>query len=305
MPGLGTLFPIVRGAIVLAILLLIGVVVATRLARAHVEPGSSRAVHIDGWHARLPGVVAWFLLMLSLARGALQLLSFVEPGEPLESGLIQAVLLEGTWGMSWMLQTVAAFALLAGSWLVRWRHGATWRLLVVAAALTAWAQTGMGHPTEEIWPPFAGRVIDLLHLVGAGLWLGTLTILSLTTFPVLRQAARIDELAGVVRAFSIPARTGAALLVASGVIATWQYVGSIGALFSTTYGLLVVGKIVLFILIAAAGWWNWRVLTPALSAASPDAPVRLRRAVTIELTLAAIVLGLTAVLTGSSFPGTP
>lgn len=305
MPGLGTLFPAVRGAILLAILLLIGVAVATRLARAHVEPGSSRAAHIDGWHARLPGLVAWFLLMLSLARGALQLLTFVEPGEALESGLIQAVLLEGTWGMSWMLQSIAAFALLAGSWMVRWRHGATWRLLVIATAVAAWTQTGMGHPTEEIWPPFAGRAVDLLHLVGAGIWLGTLAILSLTTFPVLRRAGRIDELAGVVRAFSLPARTGAALLVASGAIATWQYVGSVGALFSTTYGLLVVGKIVLLILIAAAGWWNWRVLTPALVAANPDAPARLRRAVTIELVMATLVLGLTAVLTGSSFPGTP
>ncbi|MBA2292011.1 MAG: CopD family protein [Gemmatimonadales bacterium] len=305
MPGLGTLFPVVRGAILLAILLLIGVAVATRLARAHVEPGSGRAAQIGGWHARLPGLGAWFLLMLSLARGALQLLTFVEPGEPLESGLIQAVLLEGTWGTSWTLQTVAALVLLAGSWLVRWRPGATWYLLVTTTAVVAWAQTGMGHPTEEIWPPFTGRVVDLLHLGGAGIWLGTLAILSLTTFPVLRRAARIDELAGVVCAFSIPARTGAALLVASGVIATWQYVGSLGALFSTTYGLLVVGKVGLFVLIAAAGWWNWRILTPALAAATPDAPVRLRRAITIELAMAAVVLGLTAVLTGSSFPGTP
>lgn len=305
MPGLGTLFPVVRGAILLAILLLIGVAVATRLARAHVEPGSERAAHIGGWHARLAGLLAWFLLTLSLARGALQLLSFVEPGDPLESGLIQAVLLEGTWGASWALQSLAAFVLLAGSWLLRGRRHAPWYLLVAAAAVIAWAQTGMGHPTEEIWPWITGRVVDLVHLVGAGLWLGTLAILSLTTFPVLRRAARIDELAGVVRAFSIPARTGAALLVASGVIATWQYVGSLGALFSTTYGLLVLGKVGLFVLIAAAGWWNWRILTPALAAASPDAPVRLRRAITIELALAAIVLGLTAVLTGSSFPGTP
>ncbi|MEO5825307.1 MAG: CopD family protein [Gemmatimonadales bacterium] len=305
MPGLGTLFPVVRGAIILAILLLIGVAVASRLVPPHVERGSARAAHIDGWHARLPGLVAWFLLMLALARGALQLLTFVEPGEPLESGLIQAVLLEGTWGMSWMLQTVAALTVLAGSWLVRGRHAASWRLLVVAAAVIAWTQTGMGHPTEEIWPAFTGRVVDLLHLVGAGLWLGTLAILSLTTFPVLRGAGRIDELAGVVRGFSIPARTGAALLVASGGVATWRYVGSFGALFSTTYGLLVVGKVGIFVLIAAAGWWNWRILTPALVAASPDAPVRLRRAVTIELSMAAIVLGLTAVLTGSSFPATP
>lgn len=305
MPGLGTLFPAVRGAILVAILLLIGTAIAARIVPPHVRPDSDRSAHIAGWHARLPGLLAWFLLMLSLARGALQLLSFVEPGEALESGLIQAVLLEGTWGMSWMLQTVAAFALLAGSWLVRRQPGAAHVLLVTTVALMAWAQTGMGHPTEEIWPWLTGRMVDLLHLVGAGVWLGTLAILSLTTVPVLRRSGCIDELAGVVRAFSIPARIGAGLLVASGVIATWQYVGSIGALFSTTYGLLVVAKIVLFVLIAVLGWWNWRVLTPALVAASPDAPAGLQRAVAIELALATIVLGLTAVLTGSSFPGTP
>ncbi len=305
MPALGTLFPVVRGAIIVAILLLIGVAVSARLARAGVEPGSPQAAHIEGWHARLPGVLAWFLLMLSLARGALQLLTFVEPGEPLESALVQAVLLEGTWGTSWILQTVAALVLLAGSWLVRWRPDSTWRLLVVATALAAWAQTGMGHPTEEVWPRLTGRVIDLSHLLGAGVWLGTLATLSITTFPALRRSERIDELAAVVRAFSIPARAGAMLLLASGAVATWMYVGSIGALFDNTYGLLVVAKVVLFMAIGGAGWYNWRILTPGLSAGRPEAATRLRRAVTVELALAAVVVGLTAVLTATSFPATP
>ena len=49
---------------------------------------------------------AWF------ACGALQVLAFAEPGVAPEPDLVRAVLLEGSWGTGWIVQTAGAFLLL-------------------------------------------------------------------------------------------------------------------------------------------------------------------------------------------------
>lgn len=300
MPAAAALYPFVRGFILLAILLLIGTVVATRLASRHLQ--AVHRSHVDAWHSRLPGLVAWFLLTLSLARGALQLLSFTDPGEPLEGELVKAVLLEGTWGVSWMLQTSAALVLLAGSWLMRARPAALRALSVACVATIVWAQSGMGHPADDLWPSVLGRAVSVLHVSGAGIWLGTLGVLTLTTFPVLRERADVPVLAAIVRDFSVWARAGVALVIISGVVATWKYVNSFAALVGSGYGRLVLAKIALVAVIAAAGWWNWRIVTPSLEGSDESAPQWLRMGVTIELVLGTVVLALTAVLVGSWLP---
>lgn len=212
--GIGTLFPIVRGLTSLAVLLLIGMHVAAHIATRRIAGRDTAAqAHIDGWLSRLPGLLAWFLLTLSLGRGALQVLSFAEPGEPIDRDLVSALLLEGTWGTAWLLQTVVAFVLLAGSWLLRTRHREARWFALSCVVVIVWAQSGMGHGADDLWPGPLGRMVSAVHQTGGGLWLGTLAVLSLVVFPVLRGDGRIVLLASVVRDFSVPARLGAALLV--------------------------------------------------------------------------------------------
>lgn len=299
----GTLFPIVRGLISLTILLLIGTIVAGHItARALAGRDAAAQAHVDGWLSRLPGLLAWFLLTLSLGRGALQILSFAEPGEPVDLELVSALLLEGVWGTAWTLQTVAAFVLLAGSWLLRERRRKASWLGVGCVGVIVWAQSGMGHGADDVWRGPLGRIVGVVHQTGGGLWLGTLAVLTIVVFPVLRDDRRIALLASVVRSFSVPARVGAALLVGSGVAATWVYVRSLDSLVSTTYGRLVLAKVALLAITAAFGWWNWRVVTPALEGVESIAPTRLRRAVLLELAIGVVILGVTAVLTGSPTP---
>ena len=298
------LFPVVRGLISLTILLLLGVPVAATLVRLHgPRPGMPVREMMDGWFERLPGLLAWFLLICSLLRGALQLLSFAEPGEPITADLARAVLLEGSWGTAWVAQSLAAFLLLAISWL--WRREPRRLLLVMVLLLLVivWAQGGLGHGADELWPGQLGRVVHAAHLLGSGLWLGTLGILALVVIPSLRGDEGLPALAGVVRAFSTPARLGVVLVAITGLTATWRYTGGeVLALPELLWGRLLLIKVGLVLGAMALGGWNWRVGTPAMLRGDAGAAPSLRRAIAVELLLAAVVLGLTAWLVASPLP---
>jgi putative copper export protein len=301
---LEVLTPIVRGLMLLALLLLLGLGVAAHLvARAGLERDPEAAAVVRGWLTRLPGLLAWFLLMLSLSRGALQVLAFSEPGAPIDMTLARAVLLEGSWGVGWLVSTAAAFLLLAISWLLMARPEHQRRVVLGGALVIAWAQAGMGHGADEaLWPAGLGRAMHLGHLVGGGLWLGTLGILALAVLPTLRSPGRLPLLARVIAQFSVPARAGAALLVVSGAVATWTYTGPLLELPETLWGRLLLVKLGLLGGVAALGWHNWKRITPALEAGEANAPARLHRAVLGELLLGLLLVVATAVLVGTGLP---
>lgn len=298
------LVPVVRGLLLLALLLLLGLGVgATLVARAGVERDPAAAATLRGWFTRLPGLLAWFILTLALARGALQLLAFTMPGEPVDAALLRAVLLEGTWGTAWIVLTAGSFLLLALSWLLMAQPTRQRAVVLAFALVLAWAQAGMGHGADEaLWRAGLGRAVHLAHLVGGGLWLGALGILALTVLPTLRTGERTPLLAAVIARFSLPARAGAVLLVVSGGVATWQYTGSLLDAVATPWGRLLLAKLLLLAGVAALGWHNWRRVTPALVAGEPDAADRLATAVRWELVLGAALLALTAVLVGTALP---
>jgi putative copper export protein len=298
------LFPVVRGLISLTILLLLGVPVAATLVRLHgPRPGMPAREVMDGWFERLPGLLSWFLLVCSLLRGALQLLSFVEPGEPVTPDLARAVLLEGSWGAAWVLQSLAAFLLLAISWL--WRREPRRLLIVMVLLLLAivGAQGGLGHGADEVWPGLLGRVVHATHLLGSGLWLGTLAILALVVLPSLRGEEGLPALGQVMRAFAAPARVGAGLTALTGIMATWRYTGGeVLALPELLWGRLLLLKVGLVLATMALGAWNWRQGAPALLRGDAGASATIRRTIAVELLLAAIILSLTAWLIASPLP---
>lgn len=304
MPSATTLYPVVRGLIATTLLLLVGLQVAQGIiARRQDALEPELRQQFAGWLLRLPGALAWFLLMLSLGRGALQVLSFVDPGDPITPDLLKGVLWSGAWGDAWMLQSAAAFLLLALSWLLRARERMLRLATLVLVGLLLWAETGIGHAADEIWGSAVGRVVTLVHLVGAGYWLGTLAALALIVFPALRAERHLPVLAAVVRDFSLPARLGAALVLLSGASATWTYAGSLQGILTSSWGRLLLIKLGVLAAVAALGAWNWRVVTPALERGEAVAPVQLRRAVAFELLLGAAVLAVTALLVASPLPG--
>jgi copper transport protein len=296
--------PLTRGLILVALLMLTGTVVVSFLVdRASIDGRTTAAAVIDGWLGRLPGLLAWFLLTLSLLRGALQVLAFTDPGAPIDPELARVVLTTGSWGNGWLSQTLVAFMVLALSWLFRSsRMRLRWTVLLGCVALLA-SEAGMGHGADPFWvPDYLGRAVHFGHLLGAGLWVGTLSILAMAVFPSLIEGAQYRSMTTLLNDFSRLARTGVLLLLVSGVVATWTYISTLSDLWSSDWGRLLLVKLALLVGVAAIGFWNWRVITPRLNADEPAAPQQLRRAIAAELSLALLLVAVTAVLIGLGTP---
>ncbi len=290
------LYPAVRGAIFVALLLLMGTQVATVLVRSTLAGTPDLAAPLLSRLRRLLRPLLAALLCLLIAKGALQLFSFVDPGEQVTFALTSAVLLSGTWGISWLVQLGAAIILVA----ICGKHP---RIDGRLTAMIVLAQTGMGHAAGSTWPSPVGRLVDSAHLIGAGLWLGTLGALAITSLPLLRGEEQLPTLARVVRGFSAFARVGVSLVIVSGVTAALIYTGPIRTIAQSTWGQLLLVKLVCMLGVMALGWYNWRIVTPALEGAHPSCRQRLRRAVQLELALGFVMLTLTAFLVASSLPG--
>ena len=139
--------------------------------------------------------------------------------------------------------------------------------------------------------------------MGAGGWLGTLLVTVIAGIPVtLRGApgARGREASGMINAFSPVALCCAALLVVTGVVAAWLHLGSLGALWESRYGQVLLIKLAVIVVLLVVAFVNWRVLRPALG--SDVATRRIRRTAVTELGLAVIVLAVTAVLVATPPP---
>lgn len=174
-------------------------------------------------------------------------------------------------------------------------------VLAGAAALAiTWSMAGHSA-TGDLTALALGS--DVVHLVAMAVWLGGLVMLVLALLPARDPAA----LRAAVPAFSRGAAVSVAALVVTGLFQTWRQVRTLPALVETQFGLLLLAKAVVVLVIlglaAAARSWVRRHY------AAPDADRKARRPdpdphqlyhfhrrITLEVGLAVAVLAISATL---------
>lgn len=149
------------------------------------------------------------------------------------------------------------------------------------------------------------RLVNPLHVLAGGLWIGTLLMLIVVGVPAVMRAAIPSErrgtaVAAMVNAFSPLALTSAALLATFGVITAWLHLKRLDALWTTPYGITLIVKLCVVMLVVALGAWNWRRQRPRLG--TEEAAAMISRSATAELALAAMVLAVTAILVSLPSP---
>ena len=215
---------------------------------------------------------------------------------------IGALLLQSGWGRGWWL---ALAGTLAGWWAtgpVARRRGHAWPTLVVATGALVVSLSMSGHPAAAENPVLA-VAIDALHVIGAGGWVGSLAMLIVIAVPVamhLPDEQRHVQVARLVAAFSPTALGFAALAALTGTLAGWRNIGSLGALWSSGYGQVLLTKLAMLSVAAGTGAYNWKRVLPALG--EEPATRRLRRSATVELAAALVVLIITSVLVATPMP---
>jgi copper resistance protein D len=164
-------------------------------------------------------------------------------------------------------------------------------LAAAAVATLAWA----GHAgAGEGGLGLAHRTADIVHLLAAAIWIGTLALLLMA---IPNRAVSRACLASALQRFSYVGTIVVGLLIVTGLISLWAIAGlDIPRLLSTDYGRILLVKLVLFAaMLAFAALNRWRY-TPMLmrDLSAPAAP--LQRSLSLELSLALAVLAAVAVL---------
>jgi copper transport protein len=155
-------------------------------------------------------------------------------------------------GWALLVRAVLAGAL-AAALLPHWRRGrppGRPQLLGagVAALGLALSAAAVGHAVAGPWPALA-VVVTTVHVAAMAAWLGGLAALIAV---VLRGDGPAADVATALPRFSAMAFAAVAALVLSGVVQAVREVGSPSALGSTTYGQVLIAKLVVVLVILAA-----------------------------------------------------
>jgi len=278
---------------------LITVIGAAGAVRVFAAPEGADAGGWDTSALRIARLTMPLVLLALLARLWLQTWQAFGTDQPLTLPFAAIIIRETPWGDGWLWQTAASLA----AWAIitilppkRW-------LLLLLAALALGGTVGMtGHAAGADTYTQLLIAAHGVHVLAAGLWLGTLVIVLLVTRPSTKSTpedAR-ERLAGAIDRFSPQAVASVAVLASSGIVAAWQHVNSLEALF-TPYGFVFIAKVVAFGAAALCGFYNWRVVRPML-ASHPEGPSHLRSMATLELAFGLAALVLTSVLTSMPMP---
>jgi putative copper export protein len=260
-------------------------------------PGADEASARLGLRAAVVMLVALPLILVD------QIILFRDPFSPFLAEL-DLLVTATTWGRMWQLQLLSA-SLAAVAFAVVWRRGAAttwWRVAAGAALFCAIVPALSGHSAGTGQFHVLAVGADAVHIMAAGVWIGTLAALVLVVHEAVRQGgAATDLLPGAVASFSPVALSSAGVLVATGLFATWLHVGSLGGLFGSTYGLILLVKVGLVGVTAGLGAYNWKRVTPRLG--SPEgSKAFMSGSARSEIVIGLLVLLLTAVLVVTSHP---
>jgi putative copper resistance protein D len=239
--------------------------------------------------AALVSAFPWFYLVVADMGGLTLVQAFSGEGW-------QTVLFKTDFGRVWQLRLgliVTALALvglgLAGK---KWLSRVKLALFPLAFGLLVslgWVSHAAAAGRQAL-----GLLGDALHLCAAGAWMGGLLPLVIFLAHAKVSVSLGERAPDVLRRFSALSLGCVSVLVVSGLSNSWLLVGSIGALFTTPYGLLLLLKLTLFGVLLVLGTWN-RLMIKAgrrSEASRSDLFSQLRRNVICEICLGLAVVAI-------------
>jgi len=245
------------------------------------------------------------LLIAALSRLYAQGSAVLGPDQPFNRNAVGTIL-GSNWGHGWLVGVIGIVVAWIGFAIVRYaRNEAGWGVAALGALAIVVTPALTGHASAT--PPVAlARTADVLHVVAASAWLGALLALLFAALPLVRGVRAMNAMgsgplvATLVRSFHPVALTCAAVVVVTGLIAAWLRLPTVASLWESTYGRVLLIKLVFVACVVTMGALNWRRLLPALG--DEASARRITRTASAELTLAALVLAVTAVLVSTPTP---
>ncbi|HEX4582227.1 MAG TPA: CopD family protein [Acidobacteriaceae bacterium] len=167
--------------------------------------------------------------------------------------------------------------------------------MLAAAFVLMAAVVSLSHAVSRMDHRVVLTAFTALHHLGSAAWIGAMPFLLVA----LKRTEDLAVARRIVGRFSRMAMVSAALLLGAGIGLAWFYVASPSGLYGTTYGVLVMVKSYLLLLILMLGAANWYVAREA-ERAPARLLMRLRRFAEVE-----VALGLTAILAAAALTSQP
>lgn len=164
-------------------------------------------------------------------------------------------------GKAWMVHLGIAIALVAATSF--WGSFGRWTMIALSAAMLA-SHAFVGHAavTDDMMG-WLHRGSDMVHLVAAGFWLGSLPPL-IACLVRMRSDQHRDGAALALRRFSGLGHVAVALVVSTGIFNAWLILGGLPTDFSSPYQRLLAIKIAVVAAMIGIALLNRYVLTPRL-----------------------------------------
>lgn len=246
------------------------------------------------------------LLIAAMSRLYEEASAVLGPNRPIDRSALRMVVFETRWGMGWLIGVVGIVVAAVGFSIgKRVRSNAGWAIAALGAVGIVVAPALTGHASATR-PVAVALGADMLHVGAACAWIGGLMTLLFVSLPWVRgrrsdvtvsSGALVAEL---VRAFHPVALTCALIVVVTGLIASWLRLPALSSLWDSGYGRVLLVKLALVAMVMVFGALNWRRMLPVLG--DDHAAHRLTRTAGAELTVAALVLAVTAILVSTPTP---
>ena len=173
-------------------------------------------------------------------------------------------------------------------------------VLLPWAAVVLLSVVSTSHSVSRIDHRFVLTALTAAHQLGAAMWIGAMPFLLIS----LRRSDDSGEAKRLLRRFSPLALAGAGMLLLGGLGMGWLYLGisgdrSLSSVYGTAYGVMLISKVYLFLVVVAMGAGNF-FLVRRIESAPVRLLTRLRRFGEAE-----IGLGFMAVLAAASMTSQP
>ena len=167
------------------------------------------------------------------------------------------------------------------------RRNFYWPVAGCGVLIVTGAYWPLGHLVDE---QFVVRLLLLVHVIAISFWLGSLYPLLLVEHHCERQTVK-----EIMRCFGNVAIIIVVALVLCGLALAYSLVGSWDALFTTSYGRVLIVKIVLVAMLLSLAAINKLALVPRL--VDKTSCMRLATTIKLEMVVGSLILMTTAVLT--------